>query len=77
MLEVVELEEARLLVTGRFPVLDAGFETVPLDRALGRAVARDVIAVEGETSLISSLVFVKLHHDILYSHLELWNLDIL
>ena len=47
MLEVVELEQARSLVMGRFAPLAAGVEAVPLEDVAGRAVAADVIAEEG------------------------------
>ncbi len=47
MLEVVSLEEAQSLVSGRFNRLATGTETVSLAEAAGRTIACDVIAREG------------------------------
>ena len=47
MLQVVELGVAQALLRGRFPKTAVCAETVPLAEALGRAIARDVVAVEG------------------------------
>lgn len=46
-MEVVSLEDARLLVAGRFATLAVGAEAVALEEAAGRVMADDLVALEG------------------------------
>ena len=56
MLSVVQLEEARAMVAKRFAGVSAGVQSVPLDQALGRVLADDLVAVEGVPPFDRSMV---------------------
>ena len=60
MLEVVSLEDARSLVQGRFGKPDDGDSSsclaLPLTEVIGRAIAHDVVAVEGVPAFDRSTV---------------------
>ncbi|MBO4352044.1 MAG: molybdopterin molybdenumtransferase MoeA [Eggerthellaceae bacterium] len=47
MLEVVDLEDARTAVAGRFSSLSHDVQQVPLSEAAGRIIAHDIVAEEG------------------------------
>ena len=56
MLEVVSLDDARALVAKRFGAPSASIESVPLEKAAGRIIADELVAVEGVPPFDRSMV---------------------
>ena len=56
MLEVVDLDIARAMVEERFTAFGSATEHVSLEKAAGRAIARDVVAIEGVPPFDRSMV---------------------
>jgi len=56
MLSVVQLEDARAMVAERFDCVSAAVQSVPLDQAIGRVLADDLVALEGVPPFDRSMV---------------------
>ena len=56
MLEVVSLEDAKAAVSRRFAAFEQDVQQVPLENAVGRAIADDVVAQEGVPAFDRSTV---------------------